>query len=191
MDTLQRLEFYPVRATEITPTDLLTLADAKAHLRVDHDTEDDLITALIGSAISTAEKFTGRLFGSTAATLYADAWASQAFTFGPVTAISAVKYYDQANTLQTLSGSQYWTDLKSDPQRITFNAPPAIYSDRHQGVEITATVGHATLPAPVKSAALLLVAHYYENRQAVVQDRKPEGLPLGVEFLLNPYRLWP
>lgn len=191
MSTELRTRFYPVRSTEPTPTDLLTRAEAKAWLKVEHDTEDDLIDALIGSALATVENITGRLLGSTTATLYADAWESQAFSFGPVTAIAAVQYFDQGNQVQTLPTSQWWADLNSHPQRITFSAPPAIYSDRHQGVKVAATVGHATLPPPLRTAALLLVGHYYENRQEVVTSGNPRQVPFAVGALCNPWRMWP
>lgn len=191
MDDGQRLEFYPIRSTRPTPTDLLSLADAKAHLRVDVTAEDDLITDLIGAALDTCQQVTGRYLGSTSATLYADGWKNQAFTFGPVTAISKVEYYNQANTLTELPAARWWADLESTPQRITFDAPPAIYTNRHQGVKVSATLGEGTIPRPMRQAALLLVGHYYENRQQVVTGSKPEAIPMAVDFLLNPFRVWP
>ena len=191
MSTLQRVEFYASRTAQRDHLTVVTLAKAKSHLRVDHSDEDTLITGLIQTAVDTVEKMTGQLLGQTAATIYADAWASQAFTFGPVISISAVKYYDQANTLQDLPAANYWTDLQSSPQRITFNAPPAIYSNRHQGVQLTAVVGHSAIPAPLTTAVLLLVGHYYENRQQVITSGTPVTVPMAVETLVNPYRLFP
>lgn len=44
------------------------------------------------------------------------------------------------------------------------------------------------LPAPVAHAVLLLVAHYYENRMAVVGDKPATVLPLGVNALVAPFR---
>lgn len=190
MSTQQRLEFYPVRSDRVVSTTLLSLSEAKAHLKVEHSDEDDLITALIETAIDAVEKLTGQLLGSSSCTIYADAWHSQAFTFGPITAISAVKYYDEGDNLVTLPAANYWVDLQSQPARITFSAPPAIYSDRHQGVALTATAGHATLPNPLRQACLLLIGHYYENRQ-LTQAQKVTAVPMAVEFLVNPFRLWP
>lgn len=40
----------------------VTLALAKAHLRIDHTAEDDLITSWIKAAREAAEKYTGRRF---------------------------------------------------------------------------------------------------------------------------------
>lgn len=191
MTTQQRLEFYPKRTAQRDVLTVVSLATAKAHLRVDHSDEDDLISALISTAVVTVEKMTGQLLGETAATLYADAWMSQAFTFGPVKSISAVQYRNEQNVLTDLPAANYWTDLDSTPQRITFQAPPAIYSDRHQGVVVTAVVGHGAAPAPLVTAILLLVGHYYENRQTVVQGSPVYTVPMAVETLCNPFRLFP
>ena len=44
----------------------LSVADAKAYLRVDHDTEDDLITDLIEAALASADAFLNNPFETTA-----------------------------------------------------------------------------------------------------------------------------
>lgn len=43
----------------------------------------------------------------------------------------------------------------------------------------------------IKSAVLMFVAHLYNNREAVTMERlnMPMELPLGLKWLLNPYRL--
>lgn len=190
MSTQQRLEFYPVRQAQVTPTGLLSLADAKAHLKVEHSDEDDLITALIETALDAIENMTGQLLGSTDCHLLADAWHSQAFTFGPITRIDAVKYYDETNTLVELNATHYWADIQSTPARITFSAPPSVYTDRHQAIRIECVAGHSSLPKPLRQAALLLVGHYYENRQ-LTSSLKVNDVPMAVEFLVNPFRLFP
>lgn len=190
MSTQQRLEFYPVRQAAVTYTGLLSLADAKAHLKVEHDDEDDLITALIETALLAIENMTGQLLGSTSCHLIADSWQSQAFTFGPITRVDAVKHYDETNTLVELPAANYWVDIDSTPARITFSAPPSIYSDRHQGVRIECIAGHASLPKPLRQAALLLIGHYYEHRQ-LTSSLKVNDVPMAVDFLVNPFRLFP
>lgn len=190
MSTQQRLEFYAKRTAQVTPTNLLSLADAKAHLKVEHSDEDSLITALIETALNAIENMTGQLLGSTDANLFADAWHSQAFTFGPITRIDSVNYRDETNTEVELAATHYWADLSSSPARITFSAPPSVYTDRHQAIRIDAVVGHSALPKPLRQAALLLVGHYYENRQ-LTSSAKVNDVPMAVEFLVNPFRLFP
>ena len=67
-----RTSFYPVDQETVTSTDLISLSDLKAHLRVTHDAEDDLITALLDTAIQAVENMTNRVLGSRSAYLIAD-----------------------------------------------------------------------------------------------------------------------
>jgi uncharacterized phiE125 gp8 family phage protein len=52
--------------------------------------------------------------------------------------------------------------------------------------------GHGSLaaevPAPLRQAVLMLVAHWYEHRQPVEIGDKGEVLPAGVLDLVAPYR---
>ena len=58
-------------------------------------------------------------------------------------------------------------------------------------VRITGTAGYADGEAPeLDQAALMLVAHWYVNREAVNSAASAAAveLPLGVEMLIRPYR---
>ncbi len=44
------------------------------------------------------------------------------------------------------------------------------------------------LPAPVHQAALLLIGHWYENREAVTVGFGGRVLPMAVDRLIAPYR---
>lgn len=47
------------------------------------------------------------------------------------------------------------------------------------------------VPAPIRHAILLMVSHLFNNRDAVsTTTAQPAELPLGVEALLSPYRIW-
>lgn len=186
-----RTSFYPVDQASVTATDLIALQDVKDHLRVTTTVENDLILALLDTAIQVVENMTNRILGSRAAYLYADDWASQVFQFGPITAITAVQYYDGANVLQDLPETLYWYDIQSTPARITFLSPPSTYPDRHQAIRITATIGHDVIPPALRQAILLLVGHYYETRQAVITGPAPHEVPMAVRHLVNPWRLFP
>lgn len=49
----------------------------------------------------------------------------------------------------------------------------------------------STVPAPIRHAILLMVGHLFAHRDAVTATTaKPEQLPLGVDALLSPYRVW-
>lgn len=46
------------------------------------------------------------------------------------------------------------------------------------------------LPAAVTAAILLMGGHLYANREAVVTGTISTALPMSVQFLLAPYRVW-
>lgn len=106
--------------------------------------------------------------------------------FPDITAV-AVKYYDAANVLQTVSVSLYQLlqDNRS-PYLNFFNgfAYPAVYFDRLDAVQVTFTAGYGAandVPGPLKQAIKILVAHWYEKRDSA-------SLPVDFEKLIAPYR---
>lgn len=46
------------------------------------------------------------------------------------------------------------------------------------------------LPGAVVAAILLMAGHLYANREAVVTGTISTALPMSVQFLLAPYRVW-
>ena len=64
---------------------------------------------------------------------------------------------------------------------------PSVDNDAIAPVRVTATCGYATTPEPLVHAVRLLVAHYFENRQAAEVGNIKE-IPLGIKSLLNTYR---
>lgn len=49
--------------------------------------------------------------------------------------------------------------------------------------------GYEELPAPIRVAVLMLVAHWYRTREAVTSNAVSE-IPYGVDALLSPFRVY-
>ncbi|WP_421579497.1 head-tail connector protein [Shinella sp. M31] len=180
--------------TEIAP--IISLADAKAHLRVLHDDDNGYISGLIATAGDW-------LFGENS-WLGRSATASEweltrcEFPVGridlpkpPLVSVNGVFYTpsngDEEQELtgfRTLGegGSGYILPAKDQEWPETDGEP--------ESVRIEFTAGYAALPASIKHAALLLIGHWYENREAVA-EAKLSAMPMAVEALLMPYRNWP
>jgi uncharacterized phiE125 gp8 family phage protein len=178
------------RASEPTDTNFISLVNLKNYLRIDTSDDDTVLAQLLTSARQACEEYTGRLLGSGTVTYYMDSFEDSSFISGPVTAISSVTYYDIDNVLQTLSTSRWYADLVSSPQRIAFDAPPAVFLERYGQVIIATTAGHSTVPGPILQAMRMLAAHFYDNRQAVVTGTIAIEMPLAVHALLSPYRVY-
>lgn len=187
--------------TETAPTEEpLTLAEAKAQLRVDHGADDALILALVRAARELVEARTGRRLVSTGVVCYLDRFPCARgglieLPGGTVSAIASVKYRDPDGILQTLAPAGYQTDTNSIPARM-LPAYGTSWPDTRElpaAVEIHYTAGYggaAAVPETLKSAMRLLIGHLYENREAVSSGTHGNELPLGVEALIATERVY-
>lgn len=169
----------------------MTLAEAKRHLRVFHDDDDADITSMIAAAEASIEGPSG-----IGIALLSQTWRLSLDHFpceiivplGPVTAVTSVAYRDDAGVEQSVSGPRY--DLDQQPLRIwpaRDTSWPSVA--REPGaVKVTFVCGHQALPQDLRWALLLLVGHFYENREAVADGGLSE-LPLGVASILEHYRV--
>lgn len=175
----------------------ITLTEAKAHLRVDIPDDDTLINSLIVSARQYAEMVTRRALITQTWRLLLDEFPTENTIYiplPPLSAVSSVTYYDLNNTQQTMPSADYIVDTDSQPGRIVLADGknwPAIYN-RPNAVSIQFDAGYGTaanVPQPIKQAMLLMIGHWYENREAVAAGGL-SPLPFAVDALLAPYRVW-
>jgi uncharacterized phiE125 gp8 family phage protein len=171
---------------------VITLAEAKAHVRVEagYADEDDLIQALINTAILTTEHRTRRSLRSREEVLVLDSWATPIhLPWWPVQAVTEIAYTAPDGTEQTLPG--YSLDFRQIPANVT-SYPSSSWpeaKDKPMAITVKAQVGYVEIPADLKSAALLLIGHLYDNREAVVIGTIPSEVPLAYESLIQPYRI--
>jgi len=169
----------------------VSLAEAKVHLRVTGDEEDDLIEALIVAAREKAEHETGRTLIAQTYRLSLDSFPPDArngmngcrqhmptwgywygahtpktlpFIASPVRVVASVKYRDTDGVLQTVAPADYVVDLFSDPARITPATGRAWPSHWSQpgAVEIVFSAGYA-VPVTVDAAANTIAVANWES----------------------------
>lgn len=111
----------------------------------------------------------------------------------PLIAISSIQYYDPEGTLQTLSSSEYTYDTTMEPGRVApVDAWPATQLTRPGAVRITYTAGYASkavIPSPMLHAMRMLIAHWYEHREAVTTGASTKEIEHGVQALLDKVRV--
>lgn len=180
---------------------MITLAEAKLHLRLITDlaeaesytAEDAYLQGLIDAAYGHAEAITRTRFAPRTETLVLDGFpaGSQAIElpWTPVRSIDALDYIDPDGVSQSLDAATLRLDSRPIYPRLApqwgSDWPAAI--DEPESVTLTASVGSEVTPPAVKAALLLLVGHFYENREAVVIGTISSAVPLSVEMLLAPY----
>lgn len=167
----------------------VTLAEAKDHCRVDGADEDTEITGLIIAAVKHVENYCGRSFTVQTLTMHLDKFEDEIhLPRGPVTVVSSVRYFDEANTLQTLSASVYQADIISIPATVSLAHDqqwPSIYK-RKNAVQIAYTVG-GQVDDDVKLAMLLLISQWHAGR-AAASDKPMTDIPNGAAALLANHR---
>lgn len=190
--------------TVITPATLkaLTVQEVKDYLRVDSDAEDTLLEVLISAATEMAESYLGRFLLTTVIEEFYDFFPVYKtgvdpfrgdrniiyLSRGPVQSLASVKYIDGNGDEQTVSSSDYRTDLVSEPGRIFPDYGWYGTKDTVNAVIVRYTCGYtqaSDVPANIKMAMLLMIGEMYEKRVDSVHR-----LPTASEYLLNPYRVF-
>jgi uncharacterized phiE125 gp8 family phage protein len=170
--------------------DFLSLAELKAHLRVDHDYDDVLIQSTAGAALAYIERLTGLVFAPRDEAFLFDCFGpALLLPLRPVDAGSIVlTYVDPEGVSQSFASIR--TIVKNGFVRIM----PAIGSRwpvpaRAEGaIVVTATVGSTTADDDIRMAAKLLVGHWYENREAVIVGTIADRTKIAVDELLQHHR---
>ena len=179
----------PKRIT--TPTEPVTLDEAKLHLRVDGADENALISAMISAARESCEDRIEGTIPVTGWRLTLDAFPDAInLPRAPIASVESVKYLDAGGVQQTLSALDYLVDTVSTPGYIVPAYGKAWPETREQinAVEVEYTAGSATTPAALKAWMLLAIGDMYANREASAE--RPAVAHGFADRLLDPFRVW-
>jgi Phage gp6-like head-tail connector protein len=166
-------------------TELITLPDAKLHLKVTNTVDDSLITALIIAAREKAENLTGRSFITQSWELWlngfphrrgsGESWwdgtregsLSQLYSLeehfslekAPVQAVQALTSYGLDDTAAVFPSANYYVDTVSTPGRICLNYGQVwpVPVRRHNAVQVQFTVGYGDAATSVPGAIVQAV----------------------------------
>jgi len=173
----------------------ITLAEAKAHLRLDTGEEDALVLALIRAARDYLETVTGLCLMTRPMRLYLDDWPEDRvirIARGPVRTIEAVTVYDADGAPVEVDAGGHVLDGTARPARLVLAEKP-LTARAVNGIEIDFTAGFgetgAEVPDTLKRALLLHVAAMFELRGAVSPGDQPGTVPAGYDRLIAPYRM--
>lgn len=171
----------------------VSLAEAKAHCRVDFSDDDTLIASLIDAAVSHIDG-EGELGRAMITQTWAQ-WETQSpgwprLKIGPFQSLVSVEYYDDDSVLQEATLADFETRLQGDfvicKPKEDREWPTA--DTRADAIKITYTAGFgddaADVPMGIRHAILMLVAHWYENREAISEGRMVPT-PMAVEALIG------
>ena len=178
----------------------VTLAEAKAHLRVDTATDDAYIGSLISAAREWCEQYLDRTLVHTQWVMRFDRFPPDGtqdielprppiVASGTATAV-ALTFTFENGTTSTYSTASYRVDRASTPGAVkTLYGqawPPHLQDDN--AISVTWWGGYGasgtSVPAAIRHAMLMLVGMWYERRMAA-DSMSGNEIPFGVKSLLD------
>ncbi len=177
------------RPVLVTPPALapVTLAEAKAHLRVTHDEENPLIISLIDAAVSRLDGWSG-ILGRCLVTQrwrqHAWGWGSLRLPFPDVSNV-VVTYRAGDGSELTVAEADYRLDMLLSGPHVVFGSDwsfPALLSGGAAPVSIEFDAGYgapAAVPAALRQAILVHVQALYDRLPDAVWWPAYDGLLSG------------
>lgn len=159
----------------------VSLAEAKSHMRIDPALVDNGMDILIDSLIKTAREYCegrqNRSYITQTWQMTLDRWPASnyiALPRPPLVSVTSVTYIDADDLAHTMPVTDYFYDTTSYVGRVILKFGKVWPSETlRPGAAITieyvagyGPVGSVT-PFGPRQAMLLLIAHWYENREAV------------------------
>jgi len=173
----------------------LTLLEAKAYLRVEHNDDDDLIAALIAGSRLHVEVATRRALITQSWRLSFDSWPPDGRLIvvpAPLRSLLAVRVYDFDGNALAIDTQAFALDTAGSALLFV---PWALMQPGRvaAGIELDVTVGYGDaatdVPEALRQAIRALVAHWYENRGLATIGRESAVLSATVNALIAPYRM--
>lgn len=175
---------------------LIALADAKLFLRTDTPDEDALIQSLVATSTLQIEAALGLALIHQEWRLIMDHWPANGVVelpLAPLHRVDVVRARSLDGSAEAIPSDLFVVDPSPLRPRIAIGSSgPPISLRPIAGIEIDFTAGFGALPTdvpqPIRHAALLLVAHWYETRDPALVGTDQARIPPTVSSLLLPYR---
>lgn len=169
----------------------IPLTVAKAHLRVEHDFDDELIGIVTEAAVDRTLQEIGLAGVFEVSHVTSTSLAVFGFQY-PVERIVSVEKRDAIGEWQAVPDGEYRLGgTFEDRHTLSFSGAAGHLSGGSYRVAWDAGFGEK-LPAWFKVACFFLIAHYYENRSSVIIGQGISALevPMGFVHLCRPHRRW-
>jgi uncharacterized phiE125 gp8 family phage protein len=182
----------------------VTLAEAKAHLRVDTSDDDNYIGTLITAAREWVEQYLDRTLVHTQWVMRFDKFPDSGIEpvelprppmvlSGTATAVT-VTFTQEAGPTSTYSTAEYRVDRNATPGAILpiYGSTWTPHRQDDNAISVTWWAGYgatgSSVPAAIRHAILMLVGHWYEFRTSVLTGSISKEIEFGVKSLLDSQR---
>jgi uncharacterized phiE125 gp8 family phage protein len=168
----------------------VTLAEAKAFLRVDDSIEDGLVATLITAARLHIEGTTAKALISQSWRVVFDCWPADRVArlpVAPLIGLTAITVYDAEGGAHMIGLDQFQTETAPARLLLPQHIDGAPVARERQGIEIDYEAGFGSaaedVPADLSQALLTLVGFWFEHR-----DTANGITPSSFDRLVAPYR---
>lgn len=193
----------------------VSITEAKAHLRIDSDAEDALISALIKAARKKCEEFTERSFITQTWDLWMDGFPAKRkqerwwdgtregaindlletkkdlpLFRGPLQSVTTLTTYDTDDSASVFASSKYFVDTISENGRISLNFGESwpISLRSHNAVNVTYVAGYGDTSSFVPEdirLAIKMFLNFFYENRGC----EDQDIPKAIKILLMPYKI--
>lgn len=185
-------QFSLVRVTAPAASPI-SLAEAKAQMKVESSDDDTIIQRLIDAAVAFVD-----VQGALGKAMITQTWgqwlspnpSTVYLSLGPVQSVSAIKYYDVDGVLQTATLNDF--NVFGTPNRISVSPKSGkawpVTQTRDDAIKIEYVIGYgstsSSVPETVRHALMMLVAHWYDMRETST-EKQMYDLPFGFTDMIG------
>jgi hypothetical protein len=162
-----------------------TLAECKRHLRVDFNDDDeyigdlqDLVEELVLTAIRGSYVGEGTVTTNGTTSLVGTDTDFLSYSVGDAITV----YGETIRTIATITDNEHLTVTSAFSTSST-----GLTYKMHEGLPL---IGGTTLPRGLKHAMLILIGHFYQNREPVSIGVSVNEIPMTYQYLINPWKHW-
>lgn len=172
----------------------VTVQQAKAHLRISANDDDDVVQSLLAAAIDFLERDTGLSLINQTWRFWFDAVPDDKVLLidrRPANDIVSFIGYDLTGNAASIGAESYFLNTVTVPARLRLAADQD-WQVAVNGLEVDVRSGFgetgADVPSSLVQAILCLVAHWYEFRGAFDASDQPVSIPDAYKRLIKPWR---
>lgn len=177
-------------------TTILSLQEAKDHLRVTNTDDEPVIMDCIKAATGLVERYTNQFFLSGSCVVYLDAREFTAYNeikiwAYPVNEITSIKYLDTNGVEQTFAASNYSTDLSDSPARILSTTIATVKQNIVNAYRIYLNVGFLNrdkIDPELLNWIKIFIGFFYQTRQPEYTGQAVNEIAYKFQTALDKYR---
>jgi uncharacterized phiE125 gp8 family phage protein len=184
----------------IPPTiEPVTLEELKSYARISHGEDDTLLTSLLTAAREWCERYAGLAFIAQTWRCAVSETPSRrelALARAPLINVAQILVYDTNGNATAWDRDQVVVDTDKIPGRIVLKDscawPDLLRTANGMIVEYRAGYGEtgAAVPEALRLAIKQLALHWYDHRDTYSVDNGYHRVPLGLEAMLQTYRIF-